>query len=82
MYMETKKKNDQEVQNFLKFYVEPPLQRLDQKIAVRGGLNELFACFFSLNNNLDQCFFYGDMNSSYPFHACGNLPLGEYKVIY
>ncbi len=76
-----KKKTDKKLQQFLlKIYKEPPLYRLDSKFAVRGGINELYACHFRLDKEEQYCFSFADLISSYPFSAMQELPLGEYEV--
>ncbi len=73
-----RKKNEEELKNFMKIYFEPPLQRLDASHAVRGGLNELYG--FSWEKAEKETFHYDDINSSYPYEAAGFLPVGEYEV--
>ncbi len=73
-----RKQTDKTIKEFLKLFIEPPLHRLDPEMAVRGGLNETFACRWLINKF--EKFQYGDINSSYPFHAMGFLPVGDFKV--
>ncbi len=63
--------------------MEPPLRRLDVKAAVRGGLNECYRCFWKIKKDERpyESFYYTDMNSSYPYHACEELPVRECEVI-
>ncbi len=76
-----KKKRDSKVQYFMQnFYKEPPLCRLDSRYAVRGGINELYACHFRIDPKEQHCFSFADFISSYPHSAMGHLPLGEYEV--
>ncbi len=75
-----RKAEDKTLKDFLKRYMEPPLRRLDVKACVRGGLNELYNCFWHRDNNLAEVFFYADMNSSYPHHAAQELPVGDSEV--
>ncbi len=79
----SKKKNEEDVKEFLRQYKEPPLCRLDIQAAVRGGINEVFRCLWIEEDegiNQSERFYCTDMNSSYPFHASRDLPVGEYKV--
>ena len=82
-----RKKNDKDVKTFMKQYLEPPTYRLDVRAAVRGGLNEVYCCFWIADEfetppllRKNENFYYTDMNSSYPSEAAGELPLGEYEV--
>ncbi len=80
-----RKKTDDSLQYFLKhIYREPPLYRLDARKAVRGGINEVYRCFF--NNKLSpfnmQKLNYLDMISAHPFSAFGTFPVGNYQVYF
>ena len=75
-----RKKADASIQQFLKRYTEPPLMRLDQKVGVRGGINEVFGRYWINTTSEDQTFYSTDANSSYPFQALQPLPVGEYEV--
>ncbi len=76
-----KKKKNKDVVKFLtSFYKEPPLNRLNCKFAVRGGITEVYACQWSAEN-ISEKFYVADLISSYPFCARFELPTGQYKVI-
>ncbi len=81
-YWQFQKKVDTEVKIFFskKFYKEPPLSRLDARAAVRGGINEVFACKWKCTLFKNQIFYYIDLISLYPFTASQILPIGEYEV--
>ncbi len=77
----TQKANKSEVKEFLRQFKEPPIYRLDPRAAVRGGINEVYHLTWLQDEISNEKFYLTDMNSSYPFHATGIFPVGEYKVI-
>lgn len=67
--------------NFLKFYAKKsrPKKRLNPRHSLRGGRTEVFCPQYEVGP--DEEIIHLDINSSYPFQAFNEFPVGEYSVI-
>ncbi len=53
---------------------------LTESFLVRGGINEVFACYWDTTLQPNKIMRYVDMNSAHTAAAFEEFPIGDYKV--